>query len=124
MVGTTQQKVRQLRRENDPLLSQIVESSIISSSASGIPRFPRISFAFACVENWKRVPSGQEMDVELVIRSVVIHGQPRGNVCLPRSMIYAGREYNSTGFGENGSVGSSQSENLAFSSKSFAAHPK
>lgn len=31
----------------------------------------------------KRVSSEGRMDVAKVIRSVVIHGQPKGNVCLP-----------------------------------------
>ena len=31
----------------------------------------------------KRVSSGGRIDVARVIRSVVIHGQPEGNVCLP-----------------------------------------
>ena len=36
----------------------------------------------------KRVRSGREMDVELVIRSVVIHGQPEVmSVCRPESYI-------------------------------------
>ena len=51
------------------------------------------SLIFICIclySEKKRVRSGREMDVELVIRSVVIHGQPGGNVCLPHRLIYIG----------------------------------
>ena len=60
------------------------------------------SLIFICIclySEKKRVRSGREMDVELVIRSVVIHGQRGGNVCLPHRLIYIG-EYTYTNPGK------------------------